>query len=68
MARYKKDNAHNYRKTTCQQCGQEITRRNSVAIQLDIQQDQQYVLARGKGGKTVTRKALPRRHKGKCPK
>lgn len=67
MARYKKDNGLNYFKGECQKCKGEVTRRNSRAVQLDARQDNDYVVARGKGGRVVTRKALPRIHKGKCP-
>ena len=52
----------------CQQCKQQVSRRKSVAIQPSEQDEHKFVIAYGKKSKRpVTRKALPRRHRGKCP-
>jgi len=66
MARYKKDNGHNYAKGECPKCGGQTTRRNSVASHPSEQDEHKIVRARDKGGKPVTRSALPRQHR-KCP-
>lgn len=52
----------------CVNCKKPVSRRKSLAVVLDFKQDQEYIIARGKKSRAVvTRKALPRRHRGKCP-
>lgn len=52
----------------CVGCKKPVSRRKSLAVVLDPRQDADYVIARGKKSRSVvTRKALPRRHRGKCP-
>lgn len=52
----------------CQHCKQQVSRRKSVAIIPDQKDEHKFVTAVGKVSKRpVTRKALPRRHRGKCP-
>lgn len=67
MARYKKENNHRYAKTICQRCKKEVTRRASFAVVLNPNQDAQYILARDSNKQAITRKALPRIHRDKCP-
>ncbi len=53
--------------TKCVQCKNLVSRRKSLAVFLSPEQDAQFVLARDSQRNPITRKALPRRHRGKCP-
>ncbi len=66
MARYKKENANNYRQGECIRCGMTTTRRNSWAIHLDSKAKAALVLARDKEGQPITLKAGPRIHRETC--
>jgi hypothetical protein len=69
MTRYKKENMNRFRMTECAKCGEPVSDRKSWAVPPARQSDEgQYVLAKSATGDVVTRKALPRVHRGKCPK
>lgn len=66
--RHKNDNMNRFRKTKCAKCGQEVSDRKSVAVEpSNLQDENAVVLVKSESGSIVTRKALPRVHKGGCP-
>lgn len=52
----------------CIKCQQQVSRRKSLAvIPGSRKEDDKFVIFRDKNGIPVTRKPLPRQHRGKCP-
>jgi hypothetical protein len=68
MARYKPENKNRFRMTECIKCGKPVSDRQSYAVgNFDPKAEATATLAKDERGNIITRKALPRAHRDKCP-